>query len=334
MNTPQKLSFGRRLLNLISLTIQHIAITIACGLCLTLVCIWFARLSTWLELVVHFSAHALFASFVVIPILWVTKHRRTAFVCSLVAAYFIFLVQPWYLIPLPSSPKPDALRVLSWNVYKANEEFDSVVEVIRKSNPDVLVLIEVTPDLLERAPWITEQYPNSKVLPSLTADTGSGIGIFCRNDEPKFSVDFEVRSFPWRKMPTIVAKLSSPDGTRHVDLVATHTYSPLPPSRATLRDTQIRKYLEWAAEQTNPQCLVGDLNTTPWTRSYWELERAGFRDSRHGAGNCPSWPAWLGPLGIPIDHAMTRGECKITERKVLSTHAGSDHRPIEFKLSF
>ena len=332
MNTPQKLSLGRRLLNLISLTIQHIAITIACGLCLTLVCIWFARLSTWLELVVHFSAHALFASCVVIPILWVTKHRRTAFVCSLVAAYFIFLVQPWYLIPLPVLPSRMPYGVLSWNVYKANEEFDSVVEVIRKSNPDVLVLIEITPDLLERVPWITEQYPNSKVLPS--AGNGYGIGVFCRDDVSKFSVDFSVHSFPWRIMPSIVAKLTSPDGARQVDLVATHTYSPLPPSRAALRDSQILKYLEWAAEQVNPQCLVGDLNTTPWTSSYWELERAGFRDSRHGVGNCPSWPAWLGPLGIPIDHAMTRGECKITERKVLSTNAGSDHRPIEFKLSF
>lgn len=331
MNNPQKLSFGRRLLNLISLTIQHIAITIACGLCLGLVCIAFARVSPWLELVVHFSAHALVAAMVVIPILWLTGHRRTAFVCTFVAGCLTWLVQPWYLIPLPSANKPDAIRVLSWNVYKANEDFDSVVEVIRNSNPDVLVIIEVRPDLLERAPWIQEQYPHSKVLPS---PTGTGIGVFCRENDTKYSAQFTVQSFGWRIMPSIVATLTSPDGTRQVDLVATHTYSPLPPNRAKLRDTQIHKYLEWAAKQSNPQCLVGDLNTTPWTRSFWELQQAGFRDSRRGAGNCASWPAWLGPLGIPIDHAMTRGDCQITERKVFSNDAGSDHLPIEFKLSF
>jgi endonuclease/exonuclease/phosphatase (EEP) superfamily protein YafD len=331
MNNPPKLNFGRRLLQLISLTIQHIAITAACGLCFMLVCIWFARVSPWLELLVHFSAHALVATLVVIPILWLTKHHRTAIVCSFVSAYLIFLVQPWYLIPLGSSPKLDALRVLSWNVYAANVEFDSIVEVIRKSNPDVLVIVEVRPDLLERAPWIKEQYSKCEVIPN---SGGAGIGVYCRADDRKYIVDFEVHYFESRLMPSIVATLTSPDGTRRVDLVATHTFSPTPPYRAIVRDKQLGKFLEWSQKQTNPQCLVGDLNTTPWTRSFWELERAGFRDSRHGAGNCASWPAWLGSVGIPIDHAMTRGECTITERKVLSTYAGSDHQPIEFKLSF
>jgi endonuclease/exonuclease/phosphatase (EEP) superfamily protein YafD len=331
MNEPEKLSLRQWLLRLMSLTIQHIAITVSCGLCFMLVCIGFARVSPWLELMVHFSFHALVATLVVIPILWFTKHHRTAVVCSFVGACLIVLVQPWYFIPIPRSSKPEALRVLSWNVYAANDEFDAVVEVIRQSNPDVLVIVEVRPDLLERAPWIKEQYPEFEVIPNWG---GAGIGVFCRGDDPQYSVEFEVRHFGSRLMPSIVATLASPDGTRHVDLIATHTYSPTPPYRATLRDKQLGKFLEWSQKQTNPQCLVGDLNTTPWTRSFWELERAGFRDSRHGAGNCASWPAWLGPAGIPIDHALTRGDCTITERKVLSANAGSDHRPIEFKLSF
>ncbi len=331
MNNPQKLRFRQRLLQLISLTIQHIAITVSCGLCFTLVCIGFARVSPWLELFVHFSIHALVATVVVIPILWFTKHHRTAIVCGFVGVCLTFLVQPWYFIPISGSTKPNALRVLSWNVYAANEEFDSVVEVIRKSNPDVLVIVEVRLDLLERAPWIKEQYPKFEVLPHWG---GSGIGVFCRADNSKYSVDFEVRHFGTQQMPSIVATLTNPDGTRHVDMIAIHTFSPTPPSRATVRDKQLRKFLEWSQKRDNPQCLVGDLNTTPWTQSFWELERAGFRDSRHGVGNCASWPSWLGPAGIPIDHALTRGECTITERKVLSANAGSDHLPIEFKLSF
>ncbi len=341
MNETPQLNFSRRLLSLISRTIQHIVITIACGLCALLVCVWFARLSTWLELAAHFSAHALIATLLVIPILWLTAHRRTAVVCCFVAIGFTCIVQPWHLIPFAKTSKPDALRVLSWNVLASNEDFDSIVDFIRGVDPDVLVLIEVRPDLLERAPWLTEHYPISKVIPNWG---GAGIAVFCREAEDKYSVDLAVhnfysvdiaaQNFATRVMPSIVATFTSPDHARKVDLIATHTFSPTPPQRALLRDKQLRKFLEWSNQQNTPQCLVGDLNTTPWTQSFGELQQAGFRDSRRGAGNCPSWPAWLGVAGIPIDHALSRGECSITDRRVHFTNAGSDHCPIDFKLSF
>ncbi len=277
MNNPPKLSLGRSLLRLISLTIQHIAIAVSCGLCLVLVFIGLARERPWFELFVHFSVHALVITLMVIPVLWLTNHRRTAMVCGVVAACLVYLVQPWYFIPFSRTPKPNAVRVLSWNVYAANGDFDSIVDVIRQSNPDVLVVIEVRLDLLERAPWIKENYPHFEVLPDVG---GAGIGVFCRAADPKYSADFKVHRFGFHRMPSIAATLKSPDGTRQVDLVAMHTYSPTPPPRAKDRDKQLRKFLEWSSQQSSPLCLVGDLNTTPWTRSFWELERAGFRDSR------------------------------------------------------
>lgn len=331
MNQTPQLNFSRRLLGLISLMLQHIAITIACGLCVLLICVCCARLSPWLELSTHFSVHALVAALLVTPFLWLTAHHRTAVVCCFLALCFAYIVQPWYMLPYASKPKPDSIRVLSWNVLATNEEFESIVEFIRKVDPDVLVLIEVRPDLLQHAPWLSEHYPLSKVIPNWG---GSGIAVFCRETEDKYSVDFTVQNFATRVMPSIVATLTSPDGARKVDLVATHTYSPVPPQRALVRDKQLRKYLEWSNQQTNPQCLVGDLNTTPWTQAFQELQQAGFQDSRHGVGNLPTWPSWMGFAGIPIDHALTRGNCSITDRRVHATSSGSDHRPIEFKLSF
>jgi endonuclease/exonuclease/phosphatase (EEP) superfamily protein YafD len=327
MKHPPQQRIGRRLFQLVSRTIQHIAIAIACAMCMVLLCMGCANFSPWLELSVHFALHALVCTVLVIPVLWYTRHRRTAVVCCFVAACFALLVQPWSFIPRTHPQEADTLRVLAWNLLATNEEFDSIVDVIRDSNPDVLVLIEVRPDLLERAPWIKEQYPVSKVIPNWG---GSGLAVFCRAETVKFSV----HNFAALSMPSIVATLSSGDGARQVDLVATHTFSPYPPHRALGRDEQLRAFLEWSAGRTQPQCLVGDLNTTPWTRSFGELERAGFRDSRRGAGNCASWPAWLGVTGIPIDHALARGACAIADRRVLSTYSASDHRPIEFTLSF
>ncbi len=331
MNSNPELSFFRRVLQLASLTVQHIAITISCGLLFLLVCIAFTRLNPWLELAVHFAVHALVATLVVIPILWFTAHRRTAIVCCFMALCFAFLVQPWYLLPWSGSTRPNELRVLSWNVLATNEEFDSIVAFIREVDPDILVLIEMRPDLPSRAPWIAEHFPVSKQIPVWG---GGGIAVYCRTDAKDYQVEFEVQNFVTRVMPTIVTKITNAQGDRQVELVAMHTFSPTPPQRALLRDKQIRKFLEWSGERDKPLCLVGDLNTTPWTQSFWELERAGFRDSRRGSGNSASWPAWLGAAGIPIDHALTRGECTITNRRVHTVDAGSDHRPIEFTLSY
>ena len=335
MNEPAPLNLRQRLLQRTSLTIQHIAIAIACGLFLLLVCMWCARLSPWLEFAVHFSVHAFVATLVVIPILWLTTHRRTAGMCCIMAGCFAFFVQPWLLVPLAnkSAIATDAhqLRVLSWNVLATNEEFDAVVAFIRKVDPDVLVLIEVRPDLLGRAPWLAEHFPISKVLPNWG---GGGIAVFSRTANTEYLVEFDVKNFETRVMPSIVATFTSTTSDRHVDLIATHTFSPIPPKRAIVRDMQLREFLNWSNDRDYPQCLVGDLNTTPWTSGFWALERAGFRDSRRGAGNCASWPSWLGAAGIPIDHALTRGDCTITERKVHTADAGSDHRPIEFLLSF
>ena len=336
MNDTPKLTFGKRFLHLCSLTVQHIAITISCGLFCLLICGLCARFNPWLELAVHFSVHALIATLVVIPVLWVTGHRRTVVVCCGLAACFAFFVQPWSLVPLAgksnlAESNSHELKVLSWNMLATNEEFELVEQFIRKVDPDLLILIEVRPDMLSRIPWLTEHFPSSQVIPSWG---GSGIAVFSRTADSDYTVEFNVENFATRVMPSIVATITSAESQRRVDIIATHTFSPTPPQRAAVRDKQLRKFLEWSDSRETPHCLVGDLNTTPWTTSFWELERAGFRDSRQGAGNCASWPAWLGAAGIPIDHAMTRGECNITHRRVHVVEAGSDHRPIEFNLHF
>jgi endonuclease/exonuclease/phosphatase (EEP) superfamily protein YafD len=324
-NSPK--SLGERFATWISLTVQHVAITAACLICLHVLLIWFANFDPVLELAVHFAFHSLVAIALVIPVLWLTKHKRTAAVCMIPATYLFFLVQPWIFFPWEGTPKQDVLRVLCWNVWASNHSSAEIEKVIREANPDVFLVIELAPGFAEEIPWLQETFPYKHEVPSRT---GSGIGIYSRRAE----VDFKTHVYGVHHLPAIIASIRSVDGSRKMDLVAMHTTSPGPPRRAIARDKQLRVFREWALEQTQPICLAGDLNTTPWTRSFAELKQAGFRDSRSGAGNCASWPAWLGPVGIPIDHALSRGDCVITNRRVVPVEAGSDHRPISFELSF
>ena len=327
--TPTR-TLWQRLQNRVWLTLQHIAITIAIGLCGLMALTWFANFNPWIELAVHFSLHAFVLSIIVAPLLWVSNHRRTAVVCGACVLWFGFLVQPWIFLSSGSVTHPTKVRVLSWNILAMNERFDAIEQTIRQHNPELLVLIEVRPDLMKNLPWLTENYSRAMVLP---AWSGGGIAILCRNDVHSVDVEFTSENHVTSAMPSVVAKLTSKQN-RSVEVSAVHTYSPNPPERGLQRNRQLEAYRKWVADRPAPQCLVGDLNTTPWAKCFWDLERAGFRDSRHGVGNEASWPSFLGPFGIPIDHVLTRGDCSINNRRVLSVDAGSDHRPIEFDLTF
>ncbi len=170
---------------------------------------------------------------------------------------------------------------------------------------DVLVLVEVRPNLFEQVPLFDQMYKQRLAYPSWG---GNGIAVLTNRDDIQLSrVDFGGMI-----MPSIVASLGD-----SVQVVGVHTWSPFPPQRAVHRDRQLADLTSWLQQQTKPACVVGDLNVTPWAPAFQKLLAAGLVDSRTlGFGNSASWPAWLGPLGIPIDHALSYGACDITSRKL------------------
>lgn len=320
------------------------------GICALVVAILQARRSHTIELLSHFAFHGLVVGALALAML--CSYRRTwlTWIVGAAVAYLLVLIQPWQLY-LPYSRQTEGLvhsvRVLSWNVLATNDRYDDVDRVIRDVDADIVVLIETQPNMLEKLQALQELYP-------LSAEHlqwgGSGICIFSKVPGTTFQlVDFECR-----RQPALIATLgrresdgNSTDGTNDSDratdadreapivkLVGMHTMSPLPTSRTVLRDRQLHAFVEWSEEETGPICLTGDLNTTPWAHAFQELVRSGFVDSRLGTGNCPSWPSELGWLAIPIDHALTKGNCTITDRRVLEHAPGSDHRPIVFTLRY
>lgn len=296
-----------------------------------------SRFHPLLELANHFVLHGLLAATLSLIVLVVQPPRNRWLQLGLVVSwcYLLFLVQPRGLYL--HSPHPiaedarNSIKVLSWNVLAVNTSYAEINQVIQQADADVVVLIETQPNLIEQLPYLTTAYTSSyRVL----AWAGNGISIFSKVAETE--INLEPFGCPWQ--PALIASVpgkSSQDGQeKKIQLVALHTLSPIPIQRAELRDQQLASLRRWAAEQTDPVCVCGDLNTTPWTHSFWQLEQAGFVDSRLGVGNLATWPSFFGYCGIPIDHALTKGSCQITERRVLPTAPGSDHRPILFRLHF
>lgn len=244
--------------------------------------------------------------------------------------YMLIIVQPWQLVRRTNTvaeTRSDSLRVLSWNLLSVNRSYQQILQLIAETEPDVLIMIEVRPGLLEELPEISEQFPIALAQPSWG---GAGIAAFSRVQGTRL----RFQDFDFSKQPAIVAEIPGRHGGSTLQLVGLHTLSPLPTHRAAVRDRQFAALQRWAEKQNGPICVCGDFNTTPWTAPFRSMCEIGFVDSRLGAENGPSWPARLGVLGIPIDHALSKGECTITERRVLNTAPGSDHRPLLFTVHF
>lgn len=290
-----------------------------------------SRLSIWIELASHFVWQGLIGG-AVLCVLWaVLRNWKMSGLTLVPWCYLLILFQPWYLWSSPvikegqvQNQFPQRLKVMSWNVLCVNEDIAEIQRIIFAHPVDVLVLVEVRPNLFEQVPALDQMYKHRLAYPSWG---GNGIAVLTNRDDVELSrVDLGGKI-----MPSIVARV----GDNRLALVGMHTWSPFPPQRTLARDHQLSELIRWIDQQGQPVCVVGDLNITPWAPAFQKLAKAGLMDSRlSGFGNSASWPAWLGPLGIPIDHALSHGNCRIINRQLGPVVFGSDHRPVIVEIEY
>jgi len=255
------------------------------------------------------------------------RQRRMA------AAFFAFAaLNFWLLVPflfgapaLAATTGTPPVRLLTWNVNSANREFTALPRLLAEHDPDVVLLLEVSPEWQHFLHGSMATFPHQLVE---ARDDNFGIALFSRIPLG----DVRVRYLGAASLPSIAAKLVS--GDRSISLLATH---PLPPAgelRARYRDEQLRAVAKWTQEQAGEVVVTGDLNITPWSPVFVDfLQSSGLRNSAEGRGLSGTWPAFFPPLLIPIDHFLHSGEVILTRREVVKA-CGSDHLPllVEFGL--
>lgn len=293
------------------------------GFWLYLLAVLAAPLGVWIELASHFLWHAILGGSCLLLLCLGMRRWWLSWLVVVPWCYLVVLFQPWNLwLAAPPTARSERLTVMSWNVLCVNYNLDEIRQVITEHPVDILVLIEVRPDLFEQVSQLDAMYKHRLAYPSWG---GNGIAILTNRDDVQLSrVDFG-----GQVMPSIVASVGE-----SIRLVGVHTWSPYPPRRAVGRDRQLADLTAWVEQQDRPVCVVGDLNITPWAPAFQKLLQAGLVDSRtSGFGNSASWPAWLGPLGIPIDHALSHGDCNIQSRRLGPMVRGSDHRPVLLEIT-
>jgi endonuclease/exonuclease/phosphatase (EEP) superfamily protein YafD len=209
-------------------------------------------------------------------------------------------------------------RVVLINVNTWTGDPERVQQVIHDTDPDLVLLEEVSVRWMDALRGLGAVYPHSVARPR---EDNFGIALFS-----KHPLDGDVVLIGDVGMPSILARLRL--GGHDLTLLGTHPVPPANRQTSTWRNDQLEQLADVAAGIKTPLLLLGDLNTTPWNHYFRRLvKRSGLKDSARGFGVQPTWPCHNPLLRIPLDHCLHSKDIAIVDRQV-GPRVGSDHYPL------
>ena len=279
-----------------------------------------ARFDWRADLVTHFTVPALAVTLIVAAGL-VRRHPRLALGLGCLA---VLQAVPLFRYAGSNPVRPDQreaarLRVLMANVLAENTQYADVERLIRRERPDIVGLVEMTPEWVAGLASLRAEYPYRIDAPC----GATGMALWFR--EPP-----EVLEPPARPMagasPFLHARFTFAGRSRHFWLV--HPEMPF-----TRRNRPELPALAAVIGRTpGSRIVIGDMNTTEGSPRFADfVETTGLRDSRLGFGRQPSWPTDL-PYRITLEHALVSDDLAVVARR-LGPRTGSDHFPLILDLA-
>lgn len=246
---------------------------------------------------------------------------RWAGVAAVCAAAALAMMLPHYLPRARDERSPGApsLRVLQANVYAPGNNPAYLLAWIRETRPDIVLLQEVDEKWKAFLKPLEDLYPHHRYSPRYTGG-GLDLAQFWSGDT------LSERDLHEEELPAAEVILRTQGKTFCV--LNVHTAAPFKKGRADRYRLQMDLLARYAANRDMPLILAGDLNAGPWSRQYTALlATGGLVSARRGFGGRGSWPSFLGPLRIALDHLLVSPELHVRDCR-LGPGIGSDHRPM------
>jgi endonuclease/exonuclease/phosphatase (EEP) superfamily protein YafD len=221
-----------------------------------------------------------------------------------------------------ASTQRPTIKLLSANVLFENHSSARLLEIVREESPDLVLLLEYTPEWAQMVGELRAAYPHHVEVPARRA---FGIALFSR-----YELD-GAAAFSLEEKAAIQARVRTPSGP--LEVIGVHLFSPTSPWRSSMRNRQLDDLAARLAEVKGPLAVIGDFNITPYSPFFQDwLAHTGLTDARRGRAVSPSWPTQLPLVAIPIDHCAVSHEVTIVAHRVLQAF-GSDHYPILAELA-
>ena len=258
-----------------------------------------AGLARWAhpcELMSHFRIQYLAVLLLCALPLLVGRRWKWLAVVSLAAGLNAWWVLPWYL-PAEQATAADnkPLRVMSLNVLATNQQYAAVLNVVKREQPDVLVLVEVNEDWERELASLNDDY-----IHNLWYSRSDAFGVALLSRIP--IENFETLNLGI-ETPALLARCNWQGHVFHV--MGVHFVTPVRPLYFEARNAQIQETIRVVQGLPAPHLLAGDLNLTMFSPFYQDLvEQTDLLNTRQGFGLTPTYPTFFPPAGIPIDHIL------------------------------
>ena len=228
-------------------------------------------------------------------------------------AYFIV---PYYVkteTPIPGK----CIKIISINLLSSNTHEDLVLAYITRESPDILILLELTPDWMQKLSPIFGIYDAKETNPR---SDNFGIALLSKF-QMKSAIDF----FGLNNKPSIVSHISIEN--ERFTIVATHPIPPVSQIAFENRNQQLLNIIHNRHRFSENLIIAGDFNTSSFSSHFNRLISNDLKDSRMGFGILPTWPSRLKIFQTTLDHFLVSDHLKVIERNT-GPNIGSDHLPI------
>lgn len=214
------------------------------------------------------------------------------------------------------------LTISCINLLSSNSEYEMVTAYVKRKNPDILVLLEVTPKWEQEIEELFLSYTHRAVLPR---NDNFGIAILS-----KYEIETSAEILNDLDIPSILGQLRL--GNNQLTILATHPVPPIGESYFNSRNAQLKSIAEIRHKYSGNFMVIGDLNTSSYSKHFRKFSRSsGLQDSRKGFGILSTWPASFKPMQVTLDHCLVGGDIKVLKRET-GDNIGSDHLPLYVEL--
>lgn len=230
------------------------------------------------------------------------------------------------IINTPIRNSNASIRVFSANVLQDNKDFDRFLNIFRKANPDLAILLEVNLWWQDKLSVLKEDYPHTVEYP---LDNYYGIILLSKLKLKDMEIKFLVND----GVPSIRGSVQLKNNT-WVKLYCLH---PMPPSpseneKSLDRDAELLLVADEIKKENYPVIVLGDLNDVAWSHTTRMFQRMSqLLDPRIGRGFYNTFHASYPLFRWPLDHLFVSDDFKLAELTRLKS-TGSDHFPMFAEL--